>query len=427
MSTNINDDVDDRYESNTHYGVFKEGLRIRQPFKDEVTRLVILPAFGDPNDNESWEPYRNAGGPRDDNGNYLFSQWIARYYAHQFVGPKGNQGHFLAEGRTDGTDVLDPVAKLVETARRDYRTYGELTGQGPDGKKSKDPQAFMKVQLPQEDELYAVNAVCLNPAKEEDAGLGCVYSLRSTMVRGKHDVKETGLLYNLRIKNRNVDQIDPADFAKYYYWGDPTDIAGMCPMSVQKISPPKGFSYFNMAPVEGNLVRGTRAMLQSRAFLGDVFNRGVDPAETIEWLAATFSEYPALLKKAFESSFPGIANMLQATGVVSQSRIHQAGLDDDIPGGVTTRPQRQAPADDLPQARGRTTEAPPARREAPADDLPAASGRSFGPKGVPAAEQNAAENLPAAKASVGTTQAINDEADRIRRELEADSGDKAAA
>ena len=432
MSSNVNDEVEDRYESTIRYGVFKDGLRIRQPYRDQVTKLVLMPAFADPSDPVSWMPYRNASLPVDEKGNHPFSLWITRYYAYQFIGPKGNQGHFFAQGLTDGDkNFIDPVGKLVETARRDYHTYGEITGQGPDGKKSTVKDAYKKVQLSVADELYAVNAVCLNPTREEDAGLSCIYSLRSSMVRSRNkESQDSGLLSKLRLKNRGVEgTVDPADFKSYYYWGDPTDISGMVTMAIEKVNPVKGFPYYDMKPVEANLIRGSRAMLESRSFLEDVFQRDVDPAETIEWLCGAFAEYPALLRKAFESTFPGVASTLKAAGVVSRSRVHQAGVDNDnLPGMGDSGEEELAPSrhasaaarrndvDDLPAPAGATRSSapaedlPPARRAAPpADDLPAPA--RFAP--APPKSDGAPRT-----AGVGTNAAIQAEADRIRREVE---------
>jgi hypothetical protein len=418
MSTDINNDSPDDFNSDFHYGVFKPGVRVRQPLREGDTRLLVMPAFGDKSDPLSWVPYRNADAKLDDNGNHLFTTWIKPYYAYQFVGKKA---HFLAP-KTYDSEAPDPIARLLEVAGRDPAYY-DILGLGPNGKKNtEDKEAYKRVLLQKAEELFAVNAVCLNPSKEEDAGLTCIYSLKKTMIRGKHDVKETGLLAALRLQNRNVrGVVDPADFANYYFWGDITDMEKLIPCRISKVqvkstSGAKSFPYFSMLPdPDANPVRGTRAMLENRVPLTDIFNEDVDVTDTLERLIDIFSDYPELLKRAFESKYAGVSSMLEKCGVISSSRVNQPGknrdVDDEIP-GVSNPPARSA--------------APAATSDLP----PPASGRSFAPKAAPQASESTEElpqasgkkapaetEAPASKSGVGTSASVNAEAEKIRQQL----------
>lgn len=426
----INDVTGDEDGSDFHYRVFNEGVRSRQPLKDAETRLLIMPAFGDPGDPLSWAAYRNPEANVNSNGDHPLSTWIVPYDAYMFI---GKRAHFLDPREID-KNAPNPVGRLVDYARKTPRYY-DICGLNSEGKKnSEDKDAFKRVLLQESETFFAVNAVCLNPAKEEDAGVSCVYSLKKTMVNGKWDVKETGLRYALGIQNRNVrGAVDPADFAQYYYWGDITDISALIPTSIHKVQVKsagggKSFPYYNMAP-DGEVpsVKGTRKMLETRRFLPDAFNKSIDPQETLEILVSIFeADHRDLLRGAFESQYPGFSSMLKQTGVISSSRVHQAGvnLDDndqipDLP--APTRPRSFAPA-------------PPATTtvvtEVESEELPAATGRVAPTKVTttvrvaPAAP--AADDLPPATppktgkavSKVGSSEAINAEAERIRRELQ---------
>ena len=429
MSLDVNEEDNNNYEGNFHYGVFKDNVRVRQTLKDGVTRLCIMPAFGDPGDPMSWIPYRNADSNQDSNGNHLFTSWIRRYYAYQFVGAKGNQGHFLAP-KTFDSNAIDPIARMLEVAKRDRRYY-EILGLGEDGKKSTDPDAFMSVLLQAPDELYAINAVCLNPAREEDEGVSCLYTLRKTMVNGKFDVKETGLLSQLNLKNRGVDgTVDPSDFANYYYWGDVTNITRLIPINILKVqvkgvSGKKSFPYFNATPDDkAQPITGTRKMLEGRYFLDDSFNSGVDPADTIERLVDIFQDFPDLIKKSFENQFPGIDNLLRQTGIISSSKVHtpSSGYESEEVGDLSPTNSTYRPG----ESASKKVVTP-----SKVDDLPAPTGRSFSPKltekvyapiatgdlPAPMVKESKAPKAPV-KTQAGNSAALNEEAMKVLKELD---------
>ena len=387
---------EEQQPSTYHFHIFNEGFRIRNTNKEGPTDLVIMPAFLDPTDPLSWTSYRNKQKVNGE-GHHIFTQWIIRYYAYQFI---GKIGHFLAP-QTFDRNALDPIKAMYEAAKRNPEYY-PILGLGPDGKKNtKDKLAYKQVMLAPAVKMYAVNAVCLNPTNEEDAGQSFIYPLRSTLVEGKHDNKELGLLHSLSIKNRNVDgKVDPSLFDAYYYWGDPTNIEGLLPYrAVKTEATPKTFAYFSMLPKEGDLVRGTNKMLETRQSLADSLNKNQSPSEVIEILIDIFQDYPKLITSAFESSFPGVKNLLKQSGIISSSTVHIPYS----PAAVAPRAEPVAPRAEPVAPRAESVAAPVAAPVAAAAEVVVAAAE---PKATAKEED-----------TFGTPAYIKKEADRIRKTL----------
>lgn len=63
-------------------------------------------------------------------------------------------------------------------------------------------------------------------------------------------------------------------------------------------------------------------MLETRQSLADSLNKNQSPSEVIEILIDIFQDYPKLITSAFESSFPGVKNLLKQSGIISSSTVH---------------------------------------------------------------------------------------------------------
>lgn len=322
----INEDLPSDYGDRKYINLeIKEGVEIRFPNKSAAIDVLVMPSFGDKARTPeaefptSWQPYRDQEGK--------FTQWAAQFKSYTLIGGRLN----LFDVSILDPNAPNPVKALLEVAKADPNFY-HLMNLGPNGKKlegNQPPPALSYSTV-----KYAINAVEINPRKEEDRGLSRVMIINRTAIRPPQRIKKDapanvgswGLIAALELRNRNTEGVNPLDFPAYYYWGDITNPNALTVCRVNKSAPPSGgMPIYNMTPSDGPQVPGTLEMLQSRTYLADIF---AEPSakETIEALVEIFgNDHPTLVTRAFERSYPGVANLLQQSGIVSHSTVHQPG------------------------------------------------------------------------------------------------------
>lgn len=365
----------------SHY-TFKEGLKIRLPGRgdDDKTYLHIMPAFGDYSDPLSWIPYRdhNPPPPREP---YCFTPWIRAYDVWEWV---GGSTHIIDASSIDRDARINPVKTLWDHMSRNPE-YCALLGRTPDGKKNQAPDAFKHCVFRPKSKRYVFNAVNRAKVTEGESNISCLYTVpRTAVAGGGRDTQGWGLFAALELQQRGIaPDIAPNDYAKRYYWGDITDPNANYPVVIYKAKPPTGsaMKLYNMIPapdaqpVVVPFVNGECSWFSSRTPLraSELFV-DYDAAEVTEILIGLFSDKaPRALIRAFETTLPGInERILKATGLISNSRVHQAGIgagtaaprhgdmanDDYIPGV----PQGSAPP---PPPSGNAWPSPPASAAAP--------------------------------------------------------------
>jgi hypothetical protein len=407
MSFDINDDPQQNQGASKYINkLFKPDTQVRFPAKTGATNVLVMPAFADKgtvSDTDwptSWVPYRRPDEPT------RFNQWAVAFNSWTLIGGRLN----LFDPSTNDPQAVNPMKTLFDVANSTPEFY-PLVGKGPDGKRLQDGAIPL---IPTSSVGFAMNCVETSPRKEDDAGVSRVMTVKRTAFKPAYTAKngqaaDWGLLPALDMKNRGIDSVDPSDFQRVYYWGDITNPANLVPCSISKMRPPSGgMPIYNMTPVEGQTYRATLQMLQTRVELPTIFAQN-DPAEIIEILVDIFADYPSLLKRAFERSYPGIDNLLRQTGVVSLSRAHQTGYPQESDFGI---PQRQAV-----QTPPVTLESAPAFGAsqvftAPAQEPSFARPVQQAPQ-APAPVAPAAPVTPLAPAAPGSTQTADD----IRRSL----------
>lgn len=322
MSFDINDDPQQSNSASKYINkLFKPDTQVRFPAKQGNTNVLVMPAFADKgtvSDADwatSWVPYRRPDEPD------RFNQWAVSFNSWTLIGGRLT----LFDPSTNDPHAVNPMKSLFDVANSQPEFY-PLVGKGPDGNKLKDGAIPL---IPASSTSFAMNCVETAPRKEDDANVSRVMTVKRTAFKPAYTPKngqgaaEWGLLPELDMKNRGIDNVDPSDFQRIYYWGDITNPASLVPCSISKMRPPSGgMAIFNMTPIEGQTYRATLQMLQTRVELPTIFAQN-DPAEVIEILVDIFADYRSLLKRSFERSYPGIDNLLRQSGIVSPSRVHQ--------------------------------------------------------------------------------------------------------
>lgn len=320
MSTmfDINEELPSTYGGgNIINMLWRDGIEFRFPKKDGQITLLVMPAFGP--GNAGYVPYRQLQG-----GNYIWSRWATQFRSYQLIGGRLN----LIDPIMFGDGAVDPVKALLDVANTTPEFY-HLVNKGADGKRLAGDQPPPSLSTP--GVKFALNCVELNPRKPEDVGLSRVHILNETAIKPRARKNDKGagswgLIAELNRRQRNIEGVDPGDFSHYYYWGDITDPNGLVPCLVGKSSPATGgMPIWKMEPTDSvPPVQGTQAMLDSRVDLTQLFEEP-DPKEIVDALVDIYgANYPSLIRRAFESQWPGVANMLQQTGVVSHSRVHMS-------------------------------------------------------------------------------------------------------
>ena len=377
--------------------VFKEGVRHQFVGKTAEPQLAILPAFADPNgdreDPGNWTNYRQ------DTDERLFTSWIEKILIYSFVGKKAN----ILAPQVLGRTRPDPMGNILE-AIKNNPDYYPLAGLGPDGKKAKDDEAFRHALIQRPESFYIVNAINLNPEKQTaDSGRVHIWRIKETAITGARGSTDWGLFSQLNLTNRfkKGEEPEPSEFSafgdflsRYYYWGDITDVQrGMTPCRIFRAKGPNGGrEVYNMKPMEDkDLIQPSDDFteLKERYVLEDSLVE-TPTGELVDLLMSLFSEYPGLLRSAFEGKYPGMDNLLKQAGIIgAPGRVSMAG----------------APA-------------PAPRAKAPA---PAPSTK-FAPKATPAMKQDELDlsppEVPSAPVGAVGKADVMAEAERIARELE---------
>lgn len=368
MSFDINEEPQQQQQENKYiHKVFKSGVQVRYPAKTGGTTVFVMPAFADKNSVSehdwptSWVPYRRPDDPK------RFTEWAVRFDSWTLVAGRLN----LYDPSTVDPSALNPMKALYDIAVSAPEFF-HLTGRGPDGKKI---QSDVPPVIPASSTSFAINAVELNPRKEDDVNVSRVITVKRTAFRPAYAGKNTGgsnnnwgLLSALDVKNRGIENVDPTDFSRIYYWGDITNPGSLVPCTISKMRPPSGgMPIFNMVPQESEGVthRATINMLSSRVQLSTIFAEN-EPSEIIEVLTDLFSEYPSLVRRAFERSYPGVDNLIKKSGIVSDSRVHQAGYSPEPSNAYAQQPAQVA----QPQQYSRQV---PDAVQAPVSHLPVAA------------------------------------------------------
>lgn len=401
----INEELPSSYSGGTIINkLFRDDVPVRFPKKDGDTVVLVMPAFG-PN-NESYAPYRELSG-----GNYAWTRWATQFRSYQLIGGRLNYIDPIMFG--DGSP--DPVKALLDVANTTAEFY-HLVNKGPDGKKLEGNPPPPSLSAP--GVKFAMNCVELSPRKSEDNGLSRVFILNETAVKPKArrprngqpaDTGAWGLIAALNMRQRQVEGVDPGDFSRYYYWGDITNPNALVPCKILKQSPATGgMPIWKMEPTQDLApMQGSQAMLDSRTPLTDLFVES-DPKDIVDILVDIYGgEYPNLIRRAFEATYPGISNVLRQTGVVSPSRVHMSATDQPArpafapAAAIAAAPTTFAPAAPAIPAFAPAAPAAPAPAFAPAAGLPVAGptlvvgGQTLAPAFTPAVAP-AATPVPAA-------------------------------
>jgi len=322
--------------------VFREEHYVRFPAKgdSDSTTIYPMPAFSVQADNRrraddkktNWDWYRF--GP---NHRYAgkFTPWIRGYHVYEFVGGRVS---ILNPSSIDPECKVNPVQTLLDTIKSnpDWRY---LAGLLPDNKRNKDKAAIKERLISPSTTRYVMNGVNPNRAAEKEDNRSCLYTVpRGAILGGGKDKKsDWGLFPKLELASRGVSaEAVAADFTKAFYWGDITRADAVQPIVIRKDLPPTGsdIRLYNcvprddLAPKAAPFINGDYPWLSSRVNLASVTDLFIDydPAHVIEILMALFSAHQNILCRAFESSVPNFRdNLLKVTGVVSPSKVHQAG------------------------------------------------------------------------------------------------------
>lgn len=345
--------------------VFRDEVRVRFPPKgdDDKTIVYVAPTFTMPIDEkrEGWGYYRYPPGHTHAG---KFSQWIRGYHVYEWVGGKV---HILNPMTINPENKVNPVQVLLDTimANPDWRY---MAGRKPDGKKDERKEALKDKKIQPSTMRFAFNGINPNKVAEKENNLCCVYSVNRGAVAGnakQGSKSQWGLFYQLNLKARGVDPaLVQSDFTREWYWGDITRCDAMVPVVIRKDDPPTGGSakLYNMVPYEEGAVvqcpflNGGYPWLNTRTPLTikDLFI-DYNPAEVIDVLQDLFASTPQPLIKAFEATIPQFReNLLKKTGVVSDSRVHQAGYGDspNSPPAGGPPPPAPTPQQFAPQGAG---------------------------------------------------------------------------
>ena len=320
----LNEEAPSQYSGGTTINMlFKEGVPVRFPKKDGVTNVLVMPAFGP--GNTSYVPYRQL----TPDGKWGMTHWAQGFMAYELIGGRLN---LISPASFD--NPVDPVKSLIDVAKSSPEFY-HLLGWGADGKKLPWGTNNPPPSLSMAGAKYAMNCVEINPRKPEDNSLSRVFILKQGAIkpasrRNKDgsDSSAWGLIHELNRTQppRVIEGVNPGDFSHYYYFGDITDPNGLTPCRIAKQIPGSGGGAIWKMEPDANmpLVPANMEMLNSRTPL-DKESLFIEPdaKDVIDALVDIYgSQYPQLIRRAFEAQYPGIANMLTQAGVVSHSRVH---------------------------------------------------------------------------------------------------------
>lgn len=371
--------------------VFAEGVNVRRPKKgdDEATYLYVAPAFDFGADistpegriSTAWYRYPN-DHPRAGH----FTSWLRPYWVYEFVGKSTN----ILNPRTINPEMqVNPVGQLLKTVKTkpDWMFLAGLlpNGKKPEKDKQKQDELFKAQLIGPDKQYFAINGINRAMEAERENNISCVYTIPRTAMVGANRGKISdswGLWAALDKKARNVSpEVLNQDFTKAWYWGDITRVDAMIPCKVYKADSPTGgkAKLYCMVPHEEGTIRpaplidGDYPWLSSRVRLNVNSELFMDynSAEIIDVLVSLFSEYPEILIRAFESKVPGLKeNLLKESGVVSESRVHQAGFGNSPNSRSEDKAPAPTPGKFAPQASGST---PPVLTPAPTATVPPTS------------------------------------------------------
>ena len=358
--------------------VFKPEVRRRFMNKEGETQLLIMPAWGPdvkdhPENLTSWQPYRNPQNSGNPPKPDRFTLWVRSVRYFPFVGGVAN----IISPRTLNPEIKNHVLETLWHVIKTTPEWRPLAGLDPDtGKKDKnrDKNAYLGDKFRAEATSFLVNAVNPHRLAEGESDISCVYEITKNAWSGsgKPDEKDWGLMAKLQLEQQEVPaDVNLYDFDRRFYWGDITDpTKGFRPCIFYKKTPPNGGLQIWTGEPQPRAPRVpyNQKYLETRARLYDPTSLFLDmsQAEVLQLVMELMAGYPALLRRAFESTVPGFNDkLIKITGLVSDSTIHQ-------PGGVPSQP--------APAASNQQQFAPPASvaaSPAPAPVTPVADPKKY--------------------------------------------------